>query len=287
MQFQPHHLTDERLLPLEEDARVVRPHWANPGMEEGMGLELRLDCTVADLIGRYHDRIITIAHAAGFLLINCRAGDPPGVTPTALATNRDKSDMIPHTDRVHRDHLATTLVAGVSSVPTLIVAKPVLARAWSRSVQSWQQEALFRYACFANNHVVHSEADGVTPVFCDETSEVLSGLYCDALCHNNVRAMERQLFSMIDGVHADMQDIVTWGTVQERGREQVAAITRLVYHSKGVDAGHEYGRDGNKRRFTLVPSDQLHLELKEAFGKVTHTDRVPISLDWIRGQEME
>jgi hypothetical protein len=271
-------------LPVQGEAKVIKPHWLNPAVEggKGSGLEFKTKLTLAQLLGEYRDQIIKCAFAAQFLLVTCEPGpDDAQWKVKTLDHHRPDGDMYWHTDIAQRNDRAITVIDGVSSVKTGVQAKTLAATAIANHRND--PAVFFRHKNSQRAMaLVEPERLGLTKLYEDTASQYLGEL------HDHVMEPEvgYALKNTIDQFWRYIQDLQIDSDVFWMGDGSVdpppkLILSRNVYHCKQYTPRHDYPRDGNKRRIDVYPSAELIASIDTRFAKLTHSKPEPVDADWL------
>ncbi len=257
------------------ELRIARPDWRNPFSSEGAGLEFVSKLPFDELIGRHRDLLIALTHYAHYLRVYAPAGsDMNAETAEPLGANRDPTDMIWHTDRVHRDDGAVTVILGQSPIATGIAQKSDVAKEWLKRIPgflsffSWAEE-------------LRREANGESATFSDDfgmqrmfeahkeqgVDTSLSHPFWDGVADVNAH-VRAEWIGMAPSECADF--------------EQGVFVSKGVYHNRArvQDILELNGRQ--KRRIELKPDADLRAAIDRRVAHLSAAAEASIDVDWLR-----
>lgn len=270
-------------------ARVVRPNWRNPADAEGVGLELVTDLTLEVLLKTHRSRLMALTYGAQFLQVYTASAPLPvagqGIDDTPLPLNHERhvTDMIWHTDKVHRDHGSVNVIVGESSVPSGLASKAVIGRAMEQATGAtrnlWAQLHL---------HLHRLKTGQAGLLYSDTASDILADVWQNLevvrRAEANIAELQAEFWSYVQAI-GDQEDILWIGQTpaEYAGRTQAIFTAITGYHCKHYDAMHGVPSTRQKFRLELRPTQNLRRHLDAAFQHLSTQNQAPSGLDeaWV------
>jgi hypothetical protein len=263
-----------------ESISVMRPQWHNSASEDGTGLEIVTSKTLAEFIAGQREQLIALTYYAHWMVVYCAPGGPQVTdTPTPLDESRNESDMIWHTDRIHRDRGSVNVIEGTSAIPTGLAPKWLIHARAAERVHAYDFLWQFKRV---RGHILDWQSTHMP--YKDTGTEYLFDLWRTTFLYKDIAIEEKQK-SFWDDIRAINSDpAIPWlgqPTGEKDGMNIGIFTSRMHYHCKGLDPNHAAGRDGKKQRHELEPSYKLRKEIDGRLSHLAHSDKPEgIDADW-------
>ncbi len=266
------------------NVQVLQPELQNPATTDGVGLELVTKKTLVELVRLHRAKLMALTYAAQFLVVYSAPSSETVASATEavpLDHTRNHTDMIWHTDQVHREHGSVNIIEGESTIATGLAPKYLingLAHSKTDTTELiWPQLGINKHV-LRSNHAKMLYTDVGTLFLHEAWQSIDIGRKHEA----NIEALRVDFWHYIQAINSDPH-LVWIGEVPApyQGLNQAIFTARTGYHCKQFDSTHGTETTRRKRRLELRPSLKLRRNFDNQFAHLTTENQArPLDQAW-------
>lgn len=272
-------------LQIFDEVRVLRPDWQNPADPNGTGLELSTSATLEELLLRHRTALMALTYAAQFLVVYTTKAPLPAVgqghddEPISLNHTRHETDMIWHTDEVHRRHGSVNIIAGESDTPSGLAAKHRIATLITEMRRHTQ-----RIWPMLDLRLHRLQTGHASMLYTDVASDLLAELWA-SLEYNqqsepDSALLKAEFWDYLAHINTDPSLVWVGRTPPEKASKDQAIFTAITgYHCKRYTPDHATHVDRSKVRLELRPTLAQRRMLDGYFAHLNTTQKAAPILD--------